>query len=655
MSHGSIDRNLFTSGPRRRGSLAAGGIGEFRDPGRELYRFHGRLIAAGAIVLAAFAILFGRFLYLQVLQHSYYDTKAEDNRISIVPVPPNRGLITDRNGIVLARNDSAYTLEIDPRRVGDLTALVDELAEVVDIQPKDRKRFRKLLDETRGADSLPIKTRLTDEEVARFAAHAFRFPAVEIKARLYRHYPFGELASHVLGYIGRITERDQEWLEAESLTPNYKGTDFIGKTGVEQNYERELHGTTGAARVEIDAGGRGVRTLSSVPPVAGNALALTLDIKLQEVAERAFGKYRGALVAIEPATGGVLAFVSKPGYDPNLFVEGIDPQSWDALNTDPDKPLNNRALTGAYPPGSTFKPFMALMALELGKRTPEYTISDPGYFSLPGQSHRYRDWKVGGHGAVNLHKSIVISCDTYYYGVANDTDVDRLNAFLSQFGFGARTGIDVKGEHTGLLPSRAWKMKRFKQRWFAGDSISVGIGQGYNLATPLQLAYATTILANDGVVFRPHLVREVVDARTGDRRAIEPEPIAALKLNPKWIALVKSAMVDVTRPGGTAARAGAGAAYTFGGKTGTAQVIAMKQNEKYDEKKIDERHRDHALFIAFAPAEAPRIALGVLVENGGHGSATAAPIARIVLDYYLLGKLPEKPPAIDPDAPEEEG
>ncbi|MCC6610834.1 MAG: penicillin-binding protein 2 [Burkholderiales bacterium] len=655
MSHGSIGRNLFTAGPRRRGNLAAGGIGEFRDPGYELRRFQFRLGVAGAFVLVAFAVLLGRFLYLQVLQHAYYNTKAEDNRISVVPVAPNRGLITDRNGIVLARNDSAYTLEVDPRRADDLNRLFDELAGVVDIQPKDRKRFRKLLDETRGAESLPIKARLTDEEVARFAAQAFRFPGVEIKARLYRHYPFGELASHVLGYIGRITERDQEWLEAEQLTANYKGTDFIGKTGVEQSYERELHGITGSAQVEIDAAGRGVRTLSSVAPVSGNALALTLDIKLQEVAERAFGKYRGALVAIDPATGGVLAFVSKPGYDPNLFVEGIDPQSWDALNTDPDKPLNNRALTGTYPPGSTFKPFMAIMALELGKRTPEYAINDPGYFSLAGQAHRYRDWKVGGHGAVNLHKSIVISCDTYYYGVANDTDIDRLHDFLSQFGFGARTGIDVKGEQSGLLPSRAWKMKRFNQKWFAGDSISVGIGQGYNLATPLQLAYATTILANNGVVFRPHLVREVVDARTGSHRAIEPEPVATLKLNPKWLALVKSAMVDVTRPGGTAARAGAGAAYTFGGKTGTAQVIAVKQTEKYDESKVGERHRDHALFIAFAPADAPRIALGVLVENGGHGSSTAAPIARIVLDYYLTGKLPDKPPAADAEEEEEDG
>ncbi len=654
MSTGSIDRNLFTSRSRGMGSrLGSSGLAEYRDPERAVRRFHVRLAATAALVLIAFGVLFGRFLYLQVFQHSYYHTKAEDNRISVVPLPPNRGLIMDRNGVVLARNQSAYTLEIQPGQVADLDALIDSLSGVIDIQPRDRKRFKKLREETRGAESLPIKTRLSDEDVARFSANAYRFPGVAIKARLFREYPFGEIGSHVLGYIGRINDRDLAWLESRESSANYKGTDFMGKTGVEQSYEQELHGTTGSAHVEIDAGGHGVRTLSSRAPVAGNSLVLTLDLKLQEVAEQAFGKYRGALVAIEPSTGGILAFVSRPGYDPNLFVDGIDPQSWDRLMGDPDKPLNNRALNGAYPPGSTIKPFMALMALELGKRTPEYAISDPGFFSLPGTTHRYRDWKVGGHGMVNLHKAIVVSCDTYFYGVANDTDVDKLHGFLTQFGFGTRSGIDVRGENIGLLPSRDWKMKRFKQKWYAGDSISVGIGQGYNLTTPLQLAHATAILANDGVVYRPHLVRETIDIVTGERRTVEPVPIGTIHLNPKWVQLVKSAMVDVTRPGGTAARAGAGAEYIFAGKTGTAQVIAMKQDEKYDEKKVAERNRDHALFISFAPADAPRIALAVLVENGGHGSATAAPIARIVLDYFLLGKIPDRPPALDPDAPEE--
>jgi len=630
---------------------------EFRDLEGDLRRFQFRLGVAGAVVLGAFGLLALRFVYLQLYQHDYYRTKAEDNRISVVPLVPNRGLILDRNGVVLARNESQYTLEINPQKAGNVETVINELAKVIDVQQRDRSRFRKLRSEIKGADSLPIRTRLTDDEVARFAANAYRFPGVEIKARLFRSYPMGEVASHALGYIGRISDKDLERLEADGVQANYKGSDFIGKAGIEGSYERELHGTTGSAQVEIDASGRGIRTLESSPPTSGNNLSLTLDIKLQQVAETAFGNFRGALVAIEPATGGVLALVSKPGYDPNLFVDGIDAAAWQALNSDPDKPLNNRALSGAYPPGSTFKPFMAIMALELGRRTPEYTISDPGYFALPGVSHQWRDWKVGGHGAVNLHRSIVISCDTYYYGVANDTDIDALHGFLTQFGFGQPTGIDIDGERGGLLPSREWKRKRFKtaveQKWYPGDSVSVGIGQGYNLATPIQLAFATSVLANNGVVYKPHIVRHVVDARTGETRAVEPQPVRTVKLNPKWVELVKAAMVDVTKPGGTAARSGAGAQYAYGGKTGTAQVVAMKQNEKYDEKKVAERHRDHALFIAFAPAAAPKIALGILVENGGHGSATAAPIARVVLDYFLLGKVPEKAPDLNPDAPED--
>jgi len=630
---------------------------EFRDLQSELRRFQLRLGVASAVVLAAFGLLALRFAYLQLVQGDYYRTKAEDNRISVVPLVPNRGLILDRHGAVLARNESQYTLEIAMQKVANIDATISELATVLDIQPRDRNRFRKLRAEVKGAESLPIKTRLTDEEVARFAANAYRFPGVEIKARLFRNYPMGELASHVLGYISRISEKDLERLEADGVAANYRGSDFIGKSGLELSYERELHGTTGSAQVEIDAGGRGIRTLTSTPPQAGNNLVLTLDIKLQEVAENAFGRFRGALVAIEPATGGILALVSKPGFDPNLFVEGIDAASWEALNNDPAKPLNNRAVTGAYPPGSTFKPFMALMALELGKRSPEYTISDPGFFILPGVAHRYRDWKVGGHGTVNLARAIVVSCDTYFYGLAADTDIDQLHGFLSQLGFGAPTGLDIEGEKPGLLPSREWKRKRFKrpeeQRWYQGDSVSVGIGQGYNLATPMQLAFATAILANNGVVYRPHLVRHVVEQRSGETRAIEPQPVRTVPLNPKWVNLVKAAMVDVTKPGGTAARAGAGAAYVFAGKTGTAQVIAMKQDEKYDEKKVAERFRDHALFIAFAPAGEPKIALGILVENGGHGSSTAAPIARHVLDYYLLGKRPEKAPELSLDSDDE--
>jgi len=468
---------------------------------------------------------------------------------------------------------------------------------------------------------------------------------VEIKARLFRHYPLGQIASHMVGYIGRINDADLDRLEESGDLANYRGSDHIGKAGLEQSYEKELHGTTGFEEVEVDAGGRAVRTLSRTPPTSGNNLTLHADLKLQQVAEQAFGDFRGALVAIEPKTGGVLAYLSKPGFDTNLFVDGIDSQNWDLLNNSPDKPMVNRAMHGQYPPGSTFKPFMALAGLELNKRTPSYGINDPGFYSLPGTSHRYRDWKAGGHGYVDLHKSLVISCDTYYYGLAVDLGIDNIFNFISHFGFGKKTGIDIEGERTGLLPSAEWKMKRFKQKWYVGDTVSVGIGQGYNLATPLQLAVATATIANSGTQMRPLLVRQIENSKTNVITPRPAETISVLPIKPENMVLVRNALVDVTRPGGTAARASAGAPYAMAGKTGTAQVIGMKQGEKYVESRVAERHRDHALFIAYAPAEDPKIAVAVLVENGGHGGSTAAPIARAVFDYYLLGKLPAKPVA----------
>jgi penicillin-binding protein 2 len=624
---------------------------EMRDLARALQQFQLRLAICAGLVLFAFVLLLLRFFYLQVVRHEEYLAQAEDNRISVLPVIPNRGLIIDRNGTVLAHNYSAFTLEITPKEVPNLEQLVDGLAEVIDIQPKDRKRFRKLLEERHDLDSLPIRTRLTDEEVARFAVNRYRFPGAAINARLFRHYPNGDIASHVIGYIGRISDRDKVRLEKEGEAQNYSGADYIGKSGLEASYERDLHGRTGYEHVETDAGGRAVRTLRRMLPMSGNNLQLALDLKIQEVAERAFGDRRGALVAIEPATGGVLALVSRPGFDPNLFVEGIDPQNWEALNNDAAKPLNNRALSGMYPPGSTFKPFMALAGLELGKRTPQYTIADPGYFNLPGSVHRFRDWKVGGHGMVDLHRSLVISCDTYYYGLAMDLGIDNLHRFIGQFGFGKSTGIDIAGESSGLLPSQAWKQKRFNQKWFLGDTISVGIGQGYNLATPVQLAFAMAILANNGVVYRPHLVRSVEDSQTNDRRLIEAEPFNTFPLKAENLARVRDALIDVNKPGGTAALAFSRAGYVVAGKTGTAQVIGMKQNEKYDESRVAEQYRDHALYIAYAPADDPKIALAILVENGGHGGSAAAPIARAVFDYAVLGK--ETRPPKGPDGIEE--
>ena len=617
---------------------------ELRNTEGELHAFQVRLGVAGLAVLIAFGLLLARFVWLQVLQHEAYSARAEENRIAIVPLPPNRGLILDRNGEVLARNYLAYTLEIFPARVRNIDATIAQLAAFVDIQPRDRARFRKLLQETKNAESLPIRARLTDEEVARIAANRWRFTGVDIKARLFRRYPFGERASHVIGYIGRITASDLEVLEEKASAANYRGTDYLGKAGIEASYQEELHGTTGFERLEIDAAGRGIRALSRTPAQPGNNVALTLDIRLQEVAERAFGERRGALVAIEPATGGVLAFVSSPGFDPNLFVDGIDPQSWEELMDSPDRPLNNRAIAGLYPPGSTFKPFMALAALELGKRTPRTTISDPGYFIFGDR--RFRDSKPGGHGTVDLYKSIVLSSDVYYYMLANDMGIDAIAGFMKRFGFGARTGIDLEGEAAGVLPSPEWKLARFsrpdQQKWYAGETISIGIGQGYNAYTPLQLAQALATLANNGAMFRPRLVSHVDSPRTGERRYFEPQLVRQVQLQPEHLAVVKQAMAGVNLEG-TAARSFAGAQYTSGGKTGTAQVVGLKQGEKYEEEKVAERLRDHSLYIAFAPLEGPKIALAVLVENGGFGARAAAPIARTVLDYYLLGKLPGAP------------
>ena len=609
-----------------------------RDQPREIAVFQSRVTVAGLAVVAACGLLAARFVWLQVVQKSHYHTLAEANRIAVVPAVPNRGVILDRHGEVLAANESAYTLEVTPAEVGNLERALEELAQFIDISPRDRRRLKRLQEESRNLGSLPVRTRLTEVEVARFAANRYRFPGFEVKARLFRSYPHGEVASHAVGYIGRINEADVKRIEADGRATNYKGTLHMGKLGIEGAYEQELHGTTGSERVETDAGGRAIRSLSREAPQPGNDLIVTLDLRLQRAAEEAFGNYRGALVAIEPKTGDVLALVSKPGFDPNLFVDGIDPQSWDQLNNSPDRPLNNRALRGQYPPGSTIKPFIALAALGSGKRTPEYTISDPGVWSLPGVERPFRDWKPGGHGMVNLHRSIVVSCDTYYYGLANEMGVDAIHRYMTPFGFGSRTGIDIDGELPGLQPSTEWKWQRYRQRWYAGDTISVGIGQGYWLATPLQLAVATAAIANDGQVVQPRLVRAVRDSRTHEVRELPVRAGQAITLRPEHLALVKSAMVDVARPGGTAARAAEGALYQMAGKTGTAQVVGMKAGEKYDEKRVKERHRDHALFVAYAPADDPKIALAVLVENGGAGSTTAAPIARRVFDYHLAGK-----------------
>ncbi len=621
---------------------------ELRSPGQEIGPLRKRVVVAGLFMFVCLSLLGARFFYLQVVRFDYFHTRAEDNRIALVPVVPNRGTIVDRTGEVLARNFAAYTLEITPSRVTDVEATINALATLVDIDDYDRRRFRKFRESSKPFESVAIRTRLSHEEVARFVAQRFRFPGVEVRARLFREYPHGALFGHVIGYMGRINARDVEHLEDKGESANYRGTDHIGKRGLEQSYEAQLHGTTGSEQVEVDVGGRSVRVLSRVTADPGQSLILTVDAGLQQVAAAAFGERRGALVAIEPATGGVLALVSAPGFDPNLFVDGISVADWKGLNESPDKPLLNRAIYSAYPPGSTFKPFMGLAGLSLGKRTAAQAIFDPGYFYFGG--HRFMDDKVGGHGRVNLHKSIVKSCNTYYYQLANDLGIEAIAGFMRPFGFGERTGIDIPGEARGVLPSPEWKRQRFKTRaqekWYGGETISVGIGQGYNAYTPLQMASALATLVNDGVVFRPHVVKYLVDPATGKRSMVEPTPVRRIPVKSEDMAAIRAALVDVTREG-TGARAFGDAEYSVGGKTGTAQVYSLK-GSRYKEDEVAERLRDHSWFIAYAPADKPRIALAVLVENGGFGSRSAAPIAREVMDFYMLGKRHEKataPPA----------
>ena len=610
----------------------------------DLRRFRSRVMVASLMVIAAFGLLCIRLVYLQLWRYQEFNAQAESNRTAIVPIVPNRGVIMDRNGIVLATNYSAYTLEITPSKVVEpLDEVIEKLGELIDIQGRDKRRFRKLREESKSFESVPIRTRLSDEEVARFAAQRYRFPGVEIRARLFRNYPYNELASHVIGYIGRINQSEKEKLEEQENVGNYRGTDYIGKLGVEQSYERQLHGITGVHEMETSAGGHAVRRLRSSPATPGNTVVLSIDIKLQQLVEDMYGNRRGALVAIDPNNGEVLAFVSKPTFDPNLFVEGIDADNWQKLNESPDKPLLNRALRGTYPPGSTYKPFMSLAALNTGKRTASQIIFDPGFFMFG--NHRFRDDKEGGHGSVDMYKSIVQSCDTYYYMLARDMGVDLIYEQMKPLGFGQLTGIDIQGESRGILPSTEWKQNTYKrveqQRWYSGETISLGIGQGYNSFTMLQLAQAVSIVANNGLRNRPHLVREVVDIETKEKQVIAKDPPQSLGFKPEDLEVIRKAMVGVNLEG-TSAGSFVAAEYTSAGKTGTAQVFTIKQNEKYVAGKLDERLRDHALFIAFAPAEDPKVALAMVVENAGFGAQSAAPIARRVFDYVLLGLYPSQ-------------
>jgi penicillin-binding protein 2 len=617
---------------------------ELRNVAADLARFRRRVLVIGLVVLVAFGLLCARLFFLQVVRHEDLAEQAESNRTAVVPVVPNRGLILDRNGIVLASNYSAYTLEITPSKVDSLDDTIDSLGEVVEVSHRDRRRFKRLREDSRSFDSIPIRTRLSDEEVARFAAQRYRFPGVEIKARLFRNYPNGELASHVLGYIGRINQREkaamEEWSEEDQA--NYKGTDYIGKLGVEQSYEKTLHGQTGVEQMETSAGGRAVRRLGSHPATPGNTVKLSLDIKLQKLVEDMFGERRGALVAIDPNSGEILAFVSKPTFDPNLFVEGIDSESWQALNESIDKPLLNRALRGTYPPGSTYKPFMALAALQLNKRAPSMVVNDPGFYNFGGHTFRSHE---GGLGGVDMHRAIQMSSNTYFYSLAVDMGVDTIHDFMKPLGFGQITGIDLQGEVRGLLPSTTWKREAYKRaemkKWYPGETVSLGIGQGYNSFTMLQLALAEATLANGGIKYRPHVVNAIKDTVTGQVNELPQPPGENLGYQPKHVDLVRNALVAVNK-GGTGTRVFAGAPYSSAGKTGTAQAVAWGQNTKYNAKALEEHQRDHSLFAAFAPAEAPKIAVAIIVENAGFGAAAAAPIVRRVFDYWLTDQYPNE-------------
>ena len=608
-----------------------------------------RLLVAFILIVIFFSILLARFFYLQVTQHNEFSGQASSNRITLIPTPPVRGEIVDINGVPLAKNYPVFSLEVIPSRIeGKMEDVIEALKKYVDITPTDLKRFKKYRESYRKFENIPLKLRLTDEEAARLSVHLREFKGVEVNSRTFREYPYGKLTSHFLGYIGRISDKDKEMLEEEGLTALYRGSTHIGKSGLEKYYEHQLHGVPGYQEVEKDAYGNIVRVLKNVPSKMGQTLRLGMDIRMQQEADRILDDRRGALVAINPQDGTVLAFVSKPSFDPNLFIDGIDSDTWKMLNDDWKKPLINRVTQGLYPPGSTFKPFMGMALLESGKITQNTIVPAPGAWSIPGSRHIFRDSVRSGHGSANLSKAIQVSSDTFFYRLGYEMGIDKASPYLAQFGFGQKTGIDLPSEYTGVLPSREWKAKRFAKssdptakEWRAGEMVSVSIGQGYNAYTPLQMAHATASLANNGVVHQPHLVKEILDFGARKITRINPNPERQIPFKADNFEYVKRAMEKVLKPGGTAHRIGGGLAYTMGGKTGTAQVVQIKQGGRYNAAALREQHRDHAWFISFAPLEKPEIAIAVILENGGWG-AYAAPLAREMTDFYMLHVKPQQ-------------
>lgn len=607
----------------------------FKDNFQEQRIFLNRIVASLVLMLLGSIGLAARLVYLQVVGHEHYTTLSRDNQVKISPLPPERGLIFDRNGEILAENITTYSLEVIPEQVGNLKSTLDDLRTLLNITDEEIARFQSQKSLRKSFESVPLRLELTEEEIAKFSVKMPYFPGVEVRARMLRTYPYGYLTAHFVGYVGRISESEMQTLDVAQ----YRGTFHVGKSGIEKSYEAALHGKTGYEEFETNVQGRAIQELGTSEPEPGADLYLSLDIRLQKIAYDGLGNFNGAVVAIEPSTGKVLALVSKPSFDPNPFVHGIKKDDYDALQKSPNRPLFDRTIRGLYPPGSTVKPFVAMAGLEVLHMSPAQHTSCPGFYRLPNSSHKYRDWRKSGHGSVDMRYAITQSCDVYFYDLAHRLGIDRLQAFVEKFGLGKRTGIDLDGENKGLFPSQEWKMKKRKQQWFPGDTLSAGIGQGFVQATPLQMARAVAILANHGTDVEPRLVSEIkAGYELENPFPKSPPQIVAPMTNGHWTQVV-AAMIDVVHSArGTAKSIGPGLPFHIAGKTGTAQVFTIKQGQSYQASRIKKTLRDHAWFVSFAPAEAPRIAVAVIAENGGHGGSVAAPIARSVIRTYLGGK-----------------
>jgi len=604
-----------------------------KDHLRDEQVFNNRLVIATLFSVFFILILVSRLVYLQIINQQHYTTLSDNNRVSIKPIQPIRGLIYDRNGVLLAENIPSFTLTLVPEHIKNIPVLIKKLQKIITITPADIKRFNKKSKRKRRFEGVTLRYRLNKDEVARLSVKQFSLPGVEIHAELSRHYPLGKLTAHTIGYVSSISERELQKVDAS----NYSGTSRIGKVGIEKKYEKVLHGKIGLQKVETNASGRILRVLDRELPIPGKNLYLNIDIRLHEIAAKAFADNNGALVAIDPNNGSILALTSFPSFDPNLFVNGIDIESYSRLRKSPDQPLFNRAIQGRYPPGSTIKPFIGLAGLELDVIKTSDSINCPGYYMLKNDDRHYRDWKKHGHKETNLRKAIIESCDVYFYNLALNLGIDKISSYLSLFGFGKKTGVDLGGESSALLPSREWKRRTRRLPWFPGETLITGIGQGFMLVTPLQLADATATLSRDGQSQRPQMIYAVEDPKTKIIKINPPKPlekIAILQQN-NWNTIQQAMKSVVHSLHGTARSINHHLKYKMAGKTGTAQVHGIKQDEEYDSKKVRKKLRDHALFIAYAPFKAPKIAIAIIVENGGHGGSVAAPIARKVIDDYL--------------------